>query len=133
MAQDEKRFSHITVTPDTVSDEDDEFVIEAGVRAARAGVRAASDDAGVHSARPASEQEPGGKLKNGVGAGAKAKDAAKRDAVRDASDADERDGYRPTTVDDLKGASMSTMQKAIIGIALAGIIAAVVYYFAVMA
>lgn len=126
MAQDEKRFSHITVTPDTVSDEDDEFVIEAGVRAA-------SDDAGVHSARPASEQEPGGKLKNGVGAGAKAKDAAKRDAVRDASDADERDGYRPTTVDDLKGASMSTMQKAIIGIALAGIIAAVVYYFAVMA
>ena len=114
MAQDEKRFSHITVTPDTVSDEDDEFVIEAGVRAA-------SDDAGVHSARPASEQEPGGKLKNGVGAGAKAKDAAKRDAVRDAS------------VDDLKGASMSTMQKAIIGIALAGIIAAVVYYFAVMA
>lgn len=126
MAQDEKRFSHITVTPDTVSDEDDEFVIEAGVRAA-------SDDAGVHSARPASEQEPGGKLKNGVGAGAKAKDAAKRDAVRDASDADERDGYRLTTVDDLKGASMSTMQKAIIGIALAGIIAAVVYYFAVMA
>ena len=126
MAQDEKRFSHITVTPDTVSDEDDEFVIEAGVRAA-------SDDAGVHSARPASEQEPGGKLKNGVEAGAKAEDAAKRDAVRDASDADERDGYRPTTMDDLKGASMSTMQKAIIGIALAGIIAAVVYYFAVMA
>lgn len=39
-----------------------------------------------------------------------------------------RDGYRETSLEDLKGAPMPLMQKAIIAVALIGVIAFAVYY-----
>lgn len=140
MAQGERKFSHITVSSD-----DDEFVIQAGVRgevradeerqaaeeareAAKRGLAkeaevAAGEKAAEDGRAPAfAEQKPGGAGREASEVAApRSQAAAPRKAARD-------DGYRPTTMEDLEGGSMSTMQKAIIAIALAGIVAAVVYY-----
>lgn len=142
MAQGEKKFSHISVS----SDEDDEFVIEAGVAAAegsgaQTGVRTpetAGASAQVQPEASPAEREDGesGEPCAGVEPSSHAESvpggsAAAKSAV--SSTARAKDAYQPTTLEDLEGSSMSTMQKVIIGLALVGIVAAVAYYVAVLA
>lgn len=156
MAQGEKKFSHISVS----SDEDDEFVIEAGRPAAsrfgegsvsegfegRADSRALGEEssparlqpAGAADARkggaagePCVDDEPSPHAGSAHGSAADAKPGARSAAAGKAAGA--KNDYQPTTLEDLEGASMSMMQKVIIGLALAGIVAAVVYYIAVLA
>ena len=43
-----------------------------------------------------------------------------------------RKGYEETTLEDLEGTKMSSMQKGIIAVALIGIVAFIVYYVAFM-
>ena len=158
MSQGEKKFSHISVS----SDEDDEFVIEAGVSAAsrfgedvvsgsfeeRVGTRAsgASGAENPSDRLHSGESLPSrGSLRERQGEGdssaagetaapeepARGRQAGAKQAARPAAGG--KGDYQPTTLEDLKGTSMSTMQKAIIGLALAGIVAAVVYYVVVLA
>lgn len=146
MADNERKFSHISVS----SDEDDEFVIEAGAPAAgkRYDGSAAGFGAESRIARPEETQA----LREGLEAPREEADAPVRSQVgnagapaprvsqKGAHSASEKssplgaqakrkdESYQPTTLEDLKGTPMSTMQKVIIALALAGIVAAVVYY-----
>ena len=145
MAQGEKKFSHITVT----SDEDDDFVIQAGVPA---GFRSAAPD----EAQAAREDEAAGEAsaqggEAGHEAGREDDAAAEADGVERADEAiaDEeadgplpdagrsasarsgkkKDAYRETTMEDLEATPMSLTQKVIIALALLLVVVAVVYYF----
>ena len=142
MAQGEKKFSHITVT----SDEDDDFVIQAGVPA---GSRSAAPD----EAQAACEDEAageasaqGGEAGNEAGREDDEADGVERadeaiadeeadgplpDAGRSASarSGKKKDAYRETTMEDLEATPMSLTQKVIIALALLLVVVAVVYYF----
>ena len=110
MAAGDTKFSHITVN----ANDDDDVVIQAGARPARP---AADPAPHVPEAAPASE----------VPAAPERSAPAPADAAT-ASRPRDKKGYRPTTADDLKAEPMSTMQKAIIVLALVGIAAFVAYY-----
>lgn len=113
MASDEKKFSHITVTSD-----DDDVVIQAGVRSSDT----APDDEVVvdEVVEPQADNE-----------------AVPESSSTSRGDADETDrgdvaasdtSYRETTAEDLEVEPMSLMQKVIIGVALVAIVAFVAYY-----
>lgn len=155
MADNERKFSHISVS----SDEDDEFVIEAGVPAAgkqldvpeAEAFDAAGQEAQARIVRPKEAAAPQDALdasrekacaaeRSQVGKQGAPAPGSSRAGVHStpgkasssaASAAPARrkdDSYQPTTLEDLKGTPMSTMQKVIIALALAGVVAAVVYY-----
>ncbi len=118
MAQDDSRFSHISVS---AGDEDD-VVIVAGDARAQASSRAAEP---VVSPKPEPVSE---RVREGEGepAAAPRKSAPARPEAPKRSSA--RDRYEETTLDDLQNAKMSSMQKAIIVVAAIGVIAFAVYY-----
>ena len=111
----EKKFSHIAVT----SDDDDDFVIEAGTPTVRpaANSAAGSDRAGVASTaeptRPAQQSAPG------PSADATARPQKPRK---------ERDTYHETTLEDIESSKMPAAQKAVIALAVVGILAFVAWY-----
>lgn len=173
-----RTFSHITVS----SDEEEDFVIEAGVRSGARfdGVRDEADE--VEDALAGAEEAGGacGAACADARLGVDEGEAAARGVLADEGEAFddeesaaseeeagcEEDGaqpltqpqrsqrseqlqrrsssahsaagdgeegsYRETTMEDLEGAPMSTMQKAIVVVALLAIVAAVVYYFVFM-
>ena len=106
MVAGEPKFSHITVTPD---DEDD-VVIQAGARPTRP-----ADPA------PASpcEEEPAPAAANGSSTDEDARPKREK-AVNE--------GYRETTMDDLKAAPMPLAQKVVLALAAVGVVAIVAWY-----
>lgn len=128
-----KTFSHITVS----SDEEEDFVIEAGVRAATCfDEPCACDDAGGSVCDDEDEGvrgDEGGNVCDDT-----FDDEPHDDARLDASSSQAavkggKEGlYRETTMEDLESAPMSSMQKVIIAVALLFIVVAVVYYFVFM-
>ncbi len=122
MAQDDQRFSHISVS---AGDEDDVVIVAGGTRG-RATSRPDAPDAA-----PKSEHAPeharkaeGSPERTRPSEAAPAKPEAPAPAARQGK----RDRYEETTLDDLKDTKMSTMQKAIIVVAVIGVIAFAVYY-----
>lgn len=123
-------FSHITVC----ADDDDDVVIQAGIAetapepdaaqpAEEAGEAAgepepSSESEAEAAAHPASEPEPA--------AADEPADVSEPEAPRSRAARD--DGYRETTLADIEGSSMSNTQKAVIVVALLGIIAFVAWY-----
>ncbi|MEC4272562.1 SURF2 Surfeit locus protein 2 [Adlercreutzia sp. R25] len=106
-----KEFSHITVTPG----DDDDVVIQAGV---------------VEEAALPVEPEAFEGVEEVVEEVAGPADAADKAASPEASSAApaKTDGYRETTLEDLEAGAMSTTQKAVIIVAVLGIIAFVAWY-----
>ncbi|WP_080798297.1 hypothetical protein [Arabiibacter massiliensis] len=104
MAQDEAKFSHITVT----SDDEDDVVIQAGIRQPAQPAPAPAEEPEAFEpapeAAPATEPEP-----------APAPKAARED------------GYRATTAEDLESAPMPIMQKALVVIAVVLVVVMVAY------
>lgn len=110
----EREFSHITVS----ADEDDDIVIQAGI---------------VET--PANEPEA-------VSSADAAPEAVKTEEVVEASTAETvpvaeeapaapprvDDGYRETTLEDIESSKMNSVQKAVIVVALLGIVAFVVWF-----
>lgn len=116
MAQGDQRFSHISVS---AGDEDD-VVIVAGDTHADAPSRPVAPAASPEP-EPAPERAREGEGKSEA---APAKPAPSATPKRPS----ERDGYEETTLDDLQNTKMSSMQKAIIVVAVIGVIAFAVYY-----
>lgn len=125
MASDGK-FAHISVS----SDDEDDFVIHAGVRAGQssASARPAPDPASERAGgRSGANEEPCAKgpepeasqLREPDGCPAGKEPAASRV---------QKDGYRETTLEDLEGGSMSSLQKGVIIAAIVGILAFVLWY-----
>ncbi len=114
---DEKAFSHITVS----DDDEDDLVIEAGVRTASEPSASEPPEA-VVEAEAAEQDEP------------PAEDPAPEpEPEADAGDDEaEPDDYREQRLDDLADTSMPVVQKVILAVALALIVVAVVYYFVFM-
>ena len=117
-------FSHITVC----ADDDDDVVIQAGIAEAAPEPDAAqpAEEAGEAAdepeAEPASEAAP----ESEPAAADEPADAPEPEAPRSRAARD--DGYRETTLADIEGSSMSNTQKAVIVVALLGIIAFVAWY-----
>lgn len=113
MTPGDTKFSHITVH----ADDDDEFVIQAGAPALNddtpASVDPAVQDVAAPVAAPEYEQADEPSVAN--------------QATVEAHPADSQDGYRPTTVEDLKGEPMSTTQKVVIAAAVVLIVGFVVF------
>lgn len=111
MAAGEPKFSHITVTPD---DEDD-VVIQAGARPARAAAPAA-DPAFAPVARTVDDEavEPADDE-------AAAPEPAGEDSAKDG-------GYQGTTLDDLEAAPMPIAQKIVLALGAVAVIAIVAWY-----
>ena len=107
MAAGEPKFSHITVTPD---DEDD-VVIQAGARPARAAAPAA-EEAFAPAARTVDDEAV---------EQAAAPEPADEDSAEDA-------GFQETTLDDLESAPMPVAQKIVIALGVVGVIAVVAWY-----
>lgn len=107
-------FSHITVC----ADDDDDVVIQAGIAEAAPEPDAAqpAEEAGEAADEP--EAEPAA---DGESADASEPEAPRSRTARD-------DGYRETTLADIEGSSMSNTQKAVIVVALLGIVAFVAWY-----
>ncbi len=154
--QGERKFSHITVTPD----EEDDVVIQAGVPIEDWNGAADEGPGGDFGESPNDNPDKslddalGGDLEEGAAAEpddvfagealgesvsenspsapeeAAAPNAAEEDAPQ--RKAARKEAYRETTMEDLEGAHMSGMQKAIIVLALLLIVAAIVYYCVVM-
>ena len=103
-----QEFSHITVTAD-----EDDVVIQAG----------AVEEAVVEEA-PAAEVDDA-REEDLESAGADASSASAHNAEVPAADAA---SFRETTLDDLESTRMSTTQKAIIVVAVLGVIAFVAWY-----
>ena len=101
MAAGEPKFSHITVTPD---DEDD-VVIQAGARPARAAAPTA-DPAFAPAARTVDDE---------------AVEPADEDSAEDG-------GYQGTTLDDLEAAPMPIAQKIVLALGAVAVIAIVAWY-----
>ncbi|MBC2890580.1 SURF2 Surfeit locus protein 2 [Gordonibacter massiliensis (ex Traore et al. 2017)] len=115
---DEKAFSHITVS----DDDEDDLVIEAGVRTASEPSASEPPEA-VVEAEAAEQDEP------------PAEDPAPEpepEADADDDEAEPEDDYREQRLDDLADTSMPVVQKVILAVALALIVVAVVYYFVFM-
>lgn len=112
MAAAEPKFSHITVT----ADDEDDVVIQAGAR----------------STRPEAEEAPRPEApaprRVGASAGESAGEAAHERAEAPApASKGKQDDYRETTLDDLKAAPMSPMQKVILALAGVGVVLIVAY------
>ena len=144
MSVGDKQFSHISVS----SDDDDEIVIEAGLRhevgAKESTLSAESAQDAEESAQDAEElaqdteelaqeaEEYFAEESNSI-----AEHELDVEPLHDTeptsptnpAKSQRMDDYVPTTLEDLENSSMSGMQKAIIAIALVGIVAALVYYF----
>lgn len=118
----EKKFSLISVN----AGDDDDIVIQAGAAPA-ASSRVASepvDSAADRAAEPATAREQAAPVEEPPSA-APSESAGRAEDVAGTGDAD---GYKPTTLDDLKRSSMSTTQRVVIVIAALAIIAFVVRY-----
>lgn len=115
MAETQKSFTHIVV-----NGAEDDIVIQAGAPAARHG------DAGAPS-------EAAGRPESVSGRDGGSDDVRVRLRPADGPHgaAPERrmpkEGYRETTLEDLKGSSMSSMQKIIIALCVVGVAVAVAY------
>lgn len=99
MAQDETKFSHITVT----SDDEDDVVIHAGLRSTTPPAPAVATP--EPEAAPVLEPAP----------------------EPPAPEARRKDDYRETTAEDLESEPMSLMQKALIAIAVVLVVAVAAY------
>ena len=108
-------FEHISVTTD-----DDDVVIHAGIGSAREEAAPAVDDSDAPS--PSLRASA---TNDAEGASAKAVATA---ASRKKDDT----GYRETTLEDLAPEPMSKTQKIVIACAIVVLVAAIVYYFAFM-
>lgn len=111
-------FSHITVS----TDDDDDVVIQAGI--AEGAFEEPAEEAGeraVEADDPAEEELPESECEATPAAAELGAGETRRAAADD-------DGYRETTLDDIEGAKMSTTQKAVIVVALLGIIAFAAWY-----
>lgn len=106
----EPKFSHITVTPD---DEDD-VVIQAGARPARPADPAPASPC---EEEPAPEPEP-----------AAANGSSTDEDARPKREKAGNEGYRETTMDDLKAAPMPLAQKVVLALAAVGVVAIVAWY-----
>lgn len=118
----EKKFSLISVN----AGDDDDIVIQAGA-APTASSRVASEpvnSAADRAAEPATAREQAAPVEEPPSA-APSESAGR---AEDVAGTDDADGYKPTTLDDLKRSSMSTTQRVIIVIAALAIIAFVVRY-----
>lgn len=119
MASDDSKFSHITVH----ADDDDEFVIQAGIPA-HASVEPAVEP--EHAAPTVAESE--------LNEASVETPAVEQEVTPDeATEQDEQKKarskeYRATTAEDLEATPMSGMQKAIIAIALLCVFGSVAYY-----
>ena len=111
----EKKFSHIAVT----SDDDDDFVIEAGTPTVQPAANSAaeSDRAGVASAaapmRPVQQSAP---------------EPSADATARQQRPREERGTYHETTLEDIESSKMPAAQKAVIALAVVGILAFVAWY-----
>lgn len=121
MASDTPKFSHITVS----ADDEDDIVIHAGAREIAA-------ESAQKTAAPVHEEEATEKAAPASQADAPAEESPASDS--DTSDASEEKStsrdkdYHATTLEDLEGSSMSTMQKVIFALAIVALAAFVVYY-----
>ncbi|MEE0705274.1 MAG: SURF2 Surfeit locus protein 2 [Adlercreutzia sp.] len=115
----ERQFSHITVS----ADEDDDIVIQAGI------VEAPADKPLVAPPAPSEpvavevgeiEEEP-------VASVSRSAVVAEEPVVAPAP-ARPDDGYRETTLEDIESSKMNSVQKAVIVVALLGIVAFVVWF-----
>jgi len=106
----EPKFSHITVTPD---DEDD-VVIQAGARPTRPADPAPASPC---EEEPAPEPEP-----------AAANGSSTDEDARPKREKAVNEGYRETTMDDLKAAPMPLAQKVVLALAAVGVVAIVAWY-----
>lgn len=110
VAAGEPKFSHITVTPD---DEDD-VVIQAGARPTRPADPAPASPC---EEEPAPEPEP-----------AAANGSSTDEDARPKREKAGNEGYRETTMDDLKAAPMPLAQKVVLALAAVGVVAIVAWY-----
>lgn len=140
-----KAFSHITVN----ADDDDDVVIQAGI--VDAGADAAADDGvGAPPGDPEPAEEPAGEEAAEVeetdeaaeveepGEVAPEPEPAPEPDPEPAAEPDPEpaaarptpaaDGYRETTLEDIESSKMSTVQKAVIVVALLGIVAFAVWF-----
>lgn len=132
----EGKFAHISVS----SDDEDDFVIQAGAPAAAFEVRGdGEDDAGSDRTSAASAEVPAASAESGRGSGAVRDSASvcaggefaetRSPSQGSAGSAGSSDrAYRETTLEDLESAPMSTMQKGVIIAAVLAIVAFVVWY-----
>lgn len=127
-------FKHISVSTDS----DDDVVIWAGTEQASAEAcdsARAFNVAGADAERTSSEVRDSAQINQG--ASSEVPDSAKPAPApvpvkRTAQSGVKDQGYRETTLDDLKSEPMSKTQKIIIACAIAAVAAAVVYYFVFM-
>lgn len=129
MASDGK-FAHISVS----SDDEDDFVIHAGARAEQ---RSASAEPALDSAF-GQAGDWSGVLEDPCAPEAQKSSAPETSQLREsesrpaggepAASRARKDGYRETTLEDLEGGSMSSLQKGVIVAAIVGILAFVLWY-----
>ncbi|MBU5406449.1 SURF2 Surfeit locus protein 2 [Paraeggerthella hongkongensis] len=116
MASGDTKFSHITVN----ADDDDDFVIQAGLRPSAPAPEPAQTDGAVPSEpsfdAPSSTEDE--------------REASAADDARPSSAGSKssKKGYRETTAEDLEVEPMSAMQKIIIAVALLAIVGFIAYY-----
>lgn len=121
MAQNESKFSHISVS----AGDDDDVVIVAGATHAATPSRQGVPDA---SPKPEPAFEPAREGEGELGDARQVSASRKPEAQAAAKGSPARDRYEETTLDDLQSTKMSSMQKAIIVVAVIGVIAFAVYY-----
>lgn len=112
MAVDDSKFSHITVT----ADDEDDVVIEAGARTSR-------------PAEPAQERLERSPAVEPDEARIPVSDAAKGKKAEGAASAHKKEdeGFRETTIDDLKSEPMPFAQKIVLAFAAIGVLAIVAW------
>ncbi len=116
---------HITVTPD---DEDD-FVIRAGVSSIQPAAPDGADDGLADGAKVGGVSAESGVQAAPESADLSASPSAQQAEKPASSGATDRDGYRETTLADIESADgMSKMQGVIIGLAVVAILAFILYY-----
>lgn len=117
-------FSHITVC----ADDDDDVVIQAGIAETAPEPDAAqpAGEAGEAADEPEAEPAPHLAPEAEPAADGEPADVSEPETLRSRAARD--DGYRETTLADIEGSSMSNTQKAVIVVALLGIIAFVAWY-----
>lgn len=116
MAVDDSRFSHITVT----ADDEDDVVIEAGARTSRPVVPVPSPAQGPVECEAALEAH-----EERVGEFEAATEPVAEEGVPSHKKKDE--GFRETTMDDLKSEPMPFAQKIVIAFAAIGVLAIVAW------
>lgn len=111
----EKKFTHIAVT----ADDDDDFVIEAGVRGSRLSAPPVADGGEGEATASAEQPRP---TTDGSARRAHARTEQAQPSKGD------RGAYRETTLEDLESSKMPAAQKAVIVLAVIGIAAFIVWY-----